>query len=175
MGDLWFCAKSLGQYVRGERAVYGTRFVLASGYFNPLHVGHLRMLEAARRLGDALVVVVNNDEQVGLKGSVPFMGEVDRLEIVSAVSWVDHAVLAVDSDRSVSKTLEIILPDVFANGGDVNREADCREAEACRRLGIEMAFGVGGAHKLRSSSQLVAAARGVLPSAASPAAAGGRG
>ena len=133
----------------------GQRVVAASGHFNPLHLGHLRYLEGARRLGLRLVVVVNTDLQVGLKGSVPFMAERDRLEIVSALRCVDWGVLAVDHDLSVSHTLAVLRPDVFANGGDVGSEADCRELDVCRNFNIQLEFGVGGRHKLRSSSELI--------------------
>lgn len=136
----------------------GVDVVVASGFYNPLHLGHIRYLEASRRLGGQLVVVVNTDEQVRLKGAVPFMPEGDRLAIVSALKCVDYAVLAVDTDRTVCRTLSLLNPRVFANGGDVSSEADCREAEVCRKLGIRMEFGVGGSEKLRSSSELIRSA-----------------
>lgn len=145
---------ALAAHIAAARSA-GRRVVCASGYFNPLHVGHVRYLEAARSLGLMLVVIVNTDYQVGLKGSVPFMREYDRLEIVSSLRCVDAAVLAADHDRSVSRTLERLRPDVFANGGDVRTEQDCRELEVCRKLNIHIALGVGGHHKMRSSSELI--------------------
>src|SRR5688500_13878685 len=100
--------------------------VCASGYFNCLHRGHIRYLEAAKALGTKLVVIVNNDLQVKLKGSTPFMNENERLEIIKALRCVDAALLSIDVDRTVSKTLELVQPHIFANGGDVAKE-NCRE------------------------------------------------
>src|SRR5262245_14600904 len=110
----------------------GHAVVVASGYLNPLHVGHIRYFRACVELGTILIVVVNNDRQVALKGSCQFMSEMERLEIVNALDMVDLAVLAIDDDRSVCKTLELLQPDIFANGGDVRSSKDCREAEVCR-------------------------------------------
>lgn len=131
--------------------------VAVSGYFAPLHIGHLELFKAARILGDILVVIVNNDRQTRLKGSVPFMAEDERLEIVRAIRYVDQAILAMDEDRSVNVTLEFIKPTIFANGGDVH-QADCRETDTCVKFGIQMAFGIGG-NKVQSSSALIAQAR----------------
>ena len=131
-----------------------SKVVVASGYFNPLTVAHLSYLKESAKLG-RLLVVVNNDKQVELKGSVPFMTQEDRLEIVRELSCVTWAVLSIDEDRSISKTLELLRPDYFTNGGDVRSEEEVREWETCRRLGIEMVFGVGGTEKIRSSSELI--------------------
>src|SRR5680860_1612476 len=98
--------------------------VAVSGYFNPLHVGHLEMIKKAKKLGDKLVVIVNNDKQVALKKRVPFMSELDRVSIVKALRDVDRVVLAIDDYRwldgeiPVIKTLAKLRPDIFANGGD---------------------------------------------------------
>ena len=127
--------------------------VCASGYFNPLHVGHLEYLRCAKELGDMLWVIVNNDYQVSLKGSTPVMCESDRLEIVKSIRWVDRAILSIDDDLSVNQTLEIIKPDVCANGGDTSPKC-FREKEIYERLGIKMVFNVGG-KKIQSSSGLI--------------------
>jgi len=127
--------------------------VAASGYFNPLHLGHIMYLEAAKRLGTKLVVIVNNDKQVKLKGSFPFMNEKERAAIVADLKPVDEVVIAIDEDMTVSKTLEMIKPDIFANGGDVTEE-NFREREVCERIGCKPLFGVGGA-KIQSSSRLI--------------------
>lgn len=129
--------------------------VAVSGYFNPLHVGHLEMMEKAKKLGNRLVVIINNDHQVGLKGSVPFLNQHDRMKIVSAIKWVDEVFLSIDQDKTVCKSLTKIKPDVFAQGGDRN-EGNIPEADMCRRLGIKMVDGLGG--KIRSSSILIAQA-----------------
>lgn len=129
--------------------------VAVSGYFNPLHVGHLEMIQKAKKLGDSLVVIVNNDHQVKLKGSVPFLSQVDRMKIVSAIKWVDKVFLSVDKDKTVCKSLAKVKPDIFAQGGD-RHEGNIPEAEICRRLGIKMVDGLG--KKIRSSSTLIAQA-----------------
>lgn len=129
------------------------KIVAVSGYFNPIHIGHLKMFEEAKKFGDYLVVIVNNDHQVGLKGSVPFLSEADRVEIVKAVRWVDEAFLSIDKDKSVCESLRAIKPDIFANGGDRDR-GNIPEDIVCEELGIEMIDGVGG-EKLRSSSVLL--------------------
>jgi D-beta-D-heptose 7-phosphate kinase/D-beta-D-heptose 1-phosphate adenosyltransferase len=108
--------------------------VAVSGYFNPLHVGHLEMIERAKKLGDRLVVIVNNDYQVKLKGSVPFMPQADRLRIVKALRDVDQVFLSIDQDKSVCKSLAKIKPDIFANGGDRHSIGDVPEYPLCRRL-----------------------------------------
>ena len=129
------------------------KIVCVSGYFDPLHVGHLEYFKAAKELGDELWVIVNNDEQAKLKKGRPFMNQWDRLRIVSAIKWVDWAVIAVDRDRSVCKTLEILKPDIFANGGDRTKK-NIPEVSVCKKLGIKMVFNVGGS-KLNSSSKLL--------------------
>ncbi len=127
--------------------------VAVSGYFNPLHIGHIRHLKEAKKLGTELVVIVNSDYQVKLKGSVPFMPEKERMEIVAALKPVDKVVLAVDQDGSVCKSLELIKPDIFAKGGDRTKD-NIPEVPVCEKLGIEMIFNVGGG-KVQSSSWLI--------------------
>lgn len=121
--------------------------VCTSGYFDPLHVGHLDLLTAAKSLGDHLTVIVNSDAQVKLKGSVPFMCELERCLIVAALECVDEVVLSIDADRTVCETLQLIGPDIFAKGGDSTPD-NVPEQEICRVM-----FGVGGG-KVQSSSWL---------------------
>jgi len=135
--------------------------VVTSGYFNPIHRGHLLLLKAAKALGDHLVVIVNNDKQVQLKGSIPFMDEEERLDIVSAIQYVDNAILSIDEDKTVRKTLEkafrlgdSTIKFIFAKGGDRTLD-NIPEKEVCERLGIEMVFGVGGTEKINSSSEIL--------------------
>lgn len=129
--------------------------VAVSGYFNPLHVGHLEMIEKAKKLGDCLVVIVNNDHQVRLKGSVPFLNQADRVKIIKAIKWVDKVFLSIDKDKSVCKSLLKVKPHIFANGGD-RHQGNIPEVDICRRLKTEMVDGLGG--KIRSSSALIAEA-----------------
>jgi len=129
--------------------------VAVSGYFNPLHIGHLEMMEKAKKLGDSLVVIVNNDHQVKLKGRVPFLNQADRMKIVLAIKWVDKVFLSVDKDKTVCRSLAKVKPDIFAQGGD-RHQGNIPEAAICRRLKIKMVDGLG--KKIRSSSILIAGA-----------------
>ena len=127
--------------------------VAVSGYFNPIHVGHLELIKTAKAMGDYLVVIINNDRQVGLKGSVPFMRAKDRAEIIKAIRWVDDAFVSIDNDKTVCKSLQKINPDIFANGGDRKNLNDIPEAEICKKLNIKLIDGCG--KKVRSSSILI--------------------
>ena len=126
--------------------------VAISGYFNPLHVGHVRYITEASKLGD-LIVIVNSDLQVDLKGSVPFQSENERAEIISAIKGVKEVIIAIDSDSSVCNTLAFIAPDIFAKGGDRTID-NIPEKEICDELGIQMIFNCGGS-KVQSSSDLI--------------------
>jgi len=127
--------------------------VATSGYFNPLHIGHLRCIQDAKKLGTKLVVIVNSDEQVKAKGSVAFMPEKERMEIVKALKPVDEVVLSIDKDKTVCKSLELVKPDIFAKGGDRTLD-NIPEVPVCEKLGIKMVFGVGGG-KIQSSAWLI--------------------
>ena len=125
--------------------------VAVSGYFDPIHVGHLEYLRMAKELGDSLVVIVNNNNQCKLKKGKHFMDENDRVEIVKALRFVDEVFLSVDKDRTVCKSLEEIKPDVFANGGD-RATSEVPETPVCKKFNIKMVDGLGD--KIRSSSSL---------------------
>jgi cytidyltransferase-like protein len=126
--------------------------VVVSGYFNPLHIGHLEMFKKAKAIGDKLIVIVNNDKQQMLKRGFIYMTQSDRRKIVESIKWVDEVVVSIDEDRTVCKTLEMIKPDIFANGGD-RFKTNIPEKEVCDRLGIKMVFGLG--KKIRSSSDFI--------------------
>lgn len=126
--------------------------VACSGYFNPLHKGHVEYLEKAKTLGDKLVVIVNSDHQRAIKGSKEFMDENERMLIVKALRCVDEVVLSIDTDSTVCKSLEMVKPDIFAKGGD-RFANEIPEAEVCYRLGIQMVDGLG--NKIQSSSWLL--------------------
>ena len=134
--------------------------VVVSGYFNPIHIGHIRLLEAASELGDHLVVVVNNDRQQLLKKGKVIMSEDERREVVAAIRYVDDAVIALDDDPTIIRTLDQVAREhtddqiIFANGGDRQSSRDIPEASVCQRHGIELRFAVGGNEKLNSSSNI---------------------
>lgn len=130
--------------------------VAVSGYFNPLHVGHLEMIEKAKKLGDKLVAIINSDYQVKLKGRVPFMSEQDRMKIVGALRDVDRVFLSIDRDLTVCRSLTKVRPHIFANGGDRHSIGDVPEYPVCQKLGIKMVDGLG--RKIRASSELIAKA-----------------
>lgn len=141
----------------------GPTLVVLSGYFGPLHVGHLDMIEAGAAAGDELFVIVNNNLQQQLKKGRVVIDQADRLRIVAALRDVDHAMIAIDQDPTVGASLEQIaqrFPDhhiVFGNGGDDRRDTDeVPETAVCERHGIEMVFGMGGTNKADSSSRLIA-------------------
>mgnify|MGYP001312503913 FL=1 len=125
--------------------------VAVSGYFDPIHVGHLEYLKLAKSLGDKLVVIVNNNNQCVMKKGKPFMDEVDRVEIVKCLKMVDEVFLSVDKDRTVCASLKILKPDIFANGGD-RSVGEVPESSVCKKYNIEMIDGLGD--KIRSSSEL---------------------
>ena len=125
--------------------------VAVSGYFDPIHIGHLEYLRMAKELGDSLVVIVNNNHQCKLKKGKHFMDDNDRVEIVKALRFVDEVFLSVDKDRTVCKSLEEIKPDIFANGGD-RATSEVPETPVCKKFNIKMVDGLGD--KIRSSSSL---------------------
>lgn len=137
------------------------KVVITSGYFNPLHIGHINLIREAKKIGDFLVVVVNNDEQVKIKGSIPFMPEQERIEIIKALRYADEVVLAADKDRSVAESLKMIAQRYpgqllyFAKGGDRNAgNIPESEVKICEQFGIKVINGVGG-DKVQSSSWLI--------------------
>ena len=125
--------------------------IAVSGYFDPIHVGHLEYLELAKKLGNRLIVIVNNNHQCTLKKGKPFMDELDRVRIVKSLGIVDDVFLSIDNDKSVCRSLEELKPDIFANGGD-RFESDSPESGICKKLNIKMVDGLG--NKIRSSSSL---------------------
>jgi D-beta-D-heptose 7-phosphate kinase/D-beta-D-heptose 1-phosphate adenosyltransferase len=127
------------------------KVVAVSGYFDPIHVGHLEFLKIAKSLGDKLVVIINSDYQADLKKGKSFMPEEDRLEIVQALRCVDEVFLSIDKDKSVCKSLEHLKPDIFANGGDRSLE-EIPETAVMKKYNIEMVDGLG--EKIRSSSEI---------------------
>lgn len=129
--------------------------VAVCGGFDPIHVGHVRHFRDAKKLGDILVVMLNDDDWLMKKKGYVFMPFEERKEIVESVRYVDKVMRVIDTDGSVAKTLEQLEPDVFAKGGDRKMDNIPKaEIDVCRRLAIKMVFGVGGG-KVQSSSWLI--------------------
>ena len=133
--------------------------IIVSGYFNPIHKGHLEYFQNAKKLADFLFVIVNSDHQRALKQSKEFQLEDERMLIVSSIKLVDKAVLSIDKDRTVCETIASIANDygqeydlAFANGGDQNNNT-IPERPICEKMGIALLDGLGD--KIQSSSWLL--------------------
>ena len=135
------------------------KIIIVSGYFNPIHKGHVEYFNNAKQQADRLFVIVNNDKQRELKGSKDFQDEDERIFIVSNIKAVDKVILSIDNDRTVCKTIESIAEEFgkkfnlgFANGGDQNNNI-CPEKDVCDKYKIELIDGLGD--KIQSSSWLL--------------------
>lgn len=135
------------------------KLVIVSGYFNPLHKGHLELFRKAKEVGDLLCVIVNNDVQRELKGSKFFQDQEERIEIIRELSLVDMAWISIDKDKTQNETLKMLVNKfygtiklAFANGGDQNNDT-IPEAEICKIFNIELIDGLG--EKIQSSSWLL--------------------
>ena len=126
--------------------------VAVSGGFDPVHKGHVQMIEEASKLGSVMVIINSDDWLVRKKGYV-FMPWEERAELIGAYDFVDKVVMAKDDDRTVVASLDELRPDIFANGGD-RENHNTPEARFCKENGIEMMWGVGGG-KIQSSSSMV--------------------
>lgn len=133
--------------------------VIVSGYFNPLHKGHLELFEKAKEQGDILIVIVNNDKQRELKGSKYFQDEEERIKIIRALRIVDIAWISIDEDGTQNATLRMLVKKfygtlklAFANGGDQNNNT-IPERAICEQFDIELIDGLGD--KIQSSSWLL--------------------
>lgn len=139
------------------------KIIITSGYFNPLHIGHINLIREAKNLADFLIVIVNNDKQVKMKGSVPFMPEQERIEIIKALRYADEVILSIDKDKSVCESLKKIAKKYpgsklfFANGGD-RHAGNIPETEILRKFNIKTVDNVGGG-KIQSSSWLIEKAK----------------
>ncbi len=135
------------------------KLLIVSGYFNPIHKGHLEYFNSAKELADELFVIVNSDLQRSLKGSKEFQKEAERLFIVQNIKAVDKAMISVDQDRTVCASIRSVFERYgdtyqigFANGGDQDNHS-IPEAPICRELQIELIDGLGA--KIQSSSWLL--------------------
>ena len=131
------------------------KIVCVSGYFDPLHVGHIEYFEKSKLLGDELMVIVNNDHQASLKKGQSFMPENERVQIIKSLRCVDHVILSIDTNRTVCETLRTVepKPTYFCNGGDQNNDT-IPEGYICKERNIECLDGFG--EKIQSSSWLIA-------------------
>lgn len=147
------------------------KIVIVSGYFNPLHGGHLDMIEAARLLGDHLIVVINNDKAQMLKKGKIILDEMNRMRLMQSLRLVDEVILSLDEDLGQAKTLRKIralYPGdelIFANGGDRDPNKHAlpeNEMQACIDCDIQTVFGVGS-HEVekRDSSTRINKASGL--------------
>ena len=139
------------------------KIVAVSGGFDPIHIGHIRMFQEAKKLGDKLVVILNNDYWLKQKKGKEFMPEDERKEIIEAIACVDEVFISEHPEKtdynnpiekSVCRELAKIKPNIFANGGDRFAD-DIPEFKLCKAMGIEMVFNVGYGGKVRSSSDLL--------------------
>jgi cytidyltransferase-like protein len=135
------------------------RAIIVSGYFNPLHKGHIEYFHLAKSNGDKLFVIINNDQQRELKKSKKFMLEDERVLIINELAISDKAILSIDKDRTVCKTLKEIhrtynekFDLYFANGGDQNNDS-IPESNVCKDLGIKLIDQLGS--KIQSSSWIL--------------------
>ncbi len=134
--------------------------VAVSGGFDPIHIGHVELMQRAKEMGDRLVVILNNDNWLIQKKGFTFMPERERKAIIEALRYVDEVIItkhpAGATDMSVCRELEELRPDIFANGGD-RKHDNIPEYQLCDKLGIKMAFNLGD--KIQSSSWLIQKAK----------------
>ena len=134
------------------------KVVAVSGGFDPVHIGHIRLLQEAKRLGDKLVVILNNDNWLIAKKGMFFMPQNERKEILEMLVCVDQVLITSHpqnpKDMSVCDALLKLRPDVFANGGD-RHEDNIPEVATCQAIGCQMVFNVGRGGKIQSSSWLM--------------------
>lgn len=129
--------------------------VATSGGFDPLHIGHVRLFQEAKKLGDKLIVIVNSDDWLTRKKGFVFMPIKQRLEMVMAIKGVDDVMVWDDGTPTVSGALKKIKPDIFAKGGDRANVENVPEAKVCEEIGCKIVFDVGQGGKVESSSWLL--------------------
>jgi cytidyltransferase-like protein len=130
------------------------KIACVSGYFDPIHIGHIEYFKMSKKIADKLMVIVNNDEQAVLKKGKAFMPVDERIKIIQELKCVDIVIKSVDLDRTVCQTLATVepKPTFFCNGGDQNNNS-IPEADICNKLSIELRDGFG--EKIQSSSWLI--------------------
>lgn len=138
------------------------RIVVASGYFDPLHYGHIEYLQRSRELGDKLIVIVNNDEQSNIKKGFVVMPASERVKLIRELECVDMAIESIDKDGTVCKSLSILHPHIFTNGGDQFNDS-IPEAKICDELNIRLVDGLGD--KIQSSRWIIKHVKDITTSA----------
>jgi len=135
-------------------------FALVSGGFDPVHVGHLKMFQDAKNLSDNVVLLLNNDEWLIKKKGKPFMNQNHRKEILDEFKSISQVIIQTSSDQSSSKAIEVFVKNnpnkniCYCNGGDRSNIKNIHESKVCKKLGVDLKFGIGGEEKVASSSQL---------------------
>ena len=133
------------------------KIIINSGYFDPLHIGHLECMELSKPLGDKLIIILNNDHQCSLKKGKPFMPQEERKKIVESLKYVNEVLIAIDKDKSVCESIKAIAEKykeneiIFAKGGD-RFSNEIPEAKVCKEYGIKIVDNLG--KKIQSSSNL---------------------
>ena len=140
-----------------RQLIDGKKLVCVSGGFDPIHIGHVRMIQDAARFGK-VIVIANSDEWLERKKGYVFMTYQERREILYAIKGVVDVVEAQDDDNTVCESLRHLNPHIFANGGD-RGDRNTPEMDVCRELDIQMIWGMGGNDKPQSSSWLIDAIR----------------
>lgn len=126
--------------------------ITLSGGFDPVHIGHLRMMQEASTFG-RVIIILNSDEWLISKKGYMFMTYDERKEILKGFSCISEVVSVDDSDSTVCEAIERLRPDYFGNGGD-RKNDNVPEVELCERLGVKLVWNLGGP-KIQSSSDLV--------------------
>jgi UDP-glucose 4-epimerase len=139
------------QFKIQDDKVQKIKIVAVSGYFDPIHIGHIEYIQLAKKLGDKLIVILNNDNQCILKKGKAFMPQDEKKKILEALSVVDEVFISIDQDPTVCKSLEALKPDIFAKGGD-RYSYEIPEAKVCKENNIQIIDGLGA--KIQSSSSL---------------------
>jgi len=133
------------------------KIVINSGYFDPLHIGHIECMQLSKELGDKLVIILNNDKQCVMKKGKAFMPEKEKKRILESLKYVDEVIISIDEDRSVCESLKFLAKKykgneiIFAKGGD-QFSKEIPELKICEEQGIKIVDGVG--NKIQSSSAL---------------------
>ena len=135
-------------------------FALVSGGFDPVHVGHLRMFQDAKKLADEVIVLLNNDDWLVKKKGKPFMSQNQRKEILEEFKSISEVIIQTSSEPSSSLAIEDFVKKntnksiCYCNGGDRSNIENIRESEVCKKLKVNLEFGIGGENKIESSSDL---------------------